>query len=47
LSVEFAPSTLKFVEQGGKFNEDIELHVLAVDAAGKMQDGGPRTRRSS
>ena len=41
LSVEFAPSTLKFVEQGGKFNEDIELHVLAVDAAGKMQDGGP------
>jgi VWFA-related protein len=43
LTVEFAPSTLRFVEQGGKFNEDIELHVLAIDAAGKMQDGGPTT----
>ena len=29
LSVEFAPSTLRFTEQDGKFNEDIELHVLA------------------
>ncbi len=43
LTVEFAPSSLKFVEQNGKFNEDIELHVLAVDASGKMQDGGPTT----
>src|SRR3954466_183823 len=41
--VEFAPATLRFVEQNGKFNEDIELHVLAVDAAGKLQDGGPTT----
>jgi len=38
--VEFAPDRLKFVEQNGKFNEDIELHVLAIDANGKMQDGG-------
>ena len=43
LAVEFAPSTLRFVEQNGKFNEDIELHVLAIDASGKMQDGGPTT----
>ena len=43
LTVEFAPATLRFVEQSGKFNEDIELHVLAVDASGKMQDGGPTT----
>jgi VWFA-related protein len=43
LSVEFAPATLRFAEQGGKFNEDIELHVLAIDASGKMQDGGPTT----
>ena len=41
LAIELAPSTLRFVEQNGKFNEDIEIHVLAVDAAGKMQDGGP------
>jgi len=40
LVVEFAPERLKFVEQNGKFNEDIELHVLAIDANGKMQDGG-------
>ena len=43
LVVEFAPASLRFVEQNGKFNEDIELHVLAVDASGKMQDGGPTT----
>ena len=43
LAVEFAPGSLKFVEQNGKFNEDIELHVLAIDASGKMQDGGPTT----
>ena len=43
LTVEFAPASLRFVEQNGKFNEDIELHVLAVDASGKMQDGGPTT----
>jgi hypothetical protein len=43
VAVEFAPATLRFVEQNGKFNEDIELHVLALDASGKMQDGGPTT----
>ncbi len=43
LTVEFAPASLKFVEQNGRFNEDIELHVLAIDASGKMQDGGPTT----
>lgn len=43
IAVEFAPATLRFVEQSGKFNEDIELHVLAIDGAGKMQDGGPTT----
>lgn len=43
LTVEFAPGSLKFVEQNGRFNEDIELHVLAIDASGKMQDGGPTT----
>jgi len=43
LAVEFSPKTLRFVEENGKFNEDIEFHVLAVDASGKMQDGGPTT----
>jgi len=43
LSVEFSPKTLRFVEENGKFNDDIELHVLAVDGSGKMQDGGPTT----
>ena len=43
LAVEFSPKTLRFVEENGKFNEDIELHVLAVDSSGKMQDGGPTT----
>lgn len=37
---EFDKSTLKFVEQNGTFNDKIELHVVAIDAAGKMQDGG-------
>ena len=41
VSIELAPSTLRFVEQNGKFNEDVQLHVLAIDAMGKMQDGGP------
>ena len=40
LVVEFDKATLKFVEQNGTFNDNIELHVLAIDAAGKMQDGG-------
>jgi len=38
--IEFDPERLKFVEKDGKFNEDIELHMLAIDATGKMQDGG-------
>jgi VWFA-related protein len=40
LVVEFDPAKLNFVEADGKFNDDLELHVLAVDASGKMQDGG-------
>jgi len=43
VAIELAPATLRFVEQNGKFNEDIDVHVLAVDAAGKMQDGGSTT----
>ena len=38
--VEFDPDRLKFVEQNGTFLENIELHMLAVDASGKVQDGG-------
>jgi VWFA-related protein len=43
LVVEFDPARLNFVERDGKFNEDLQLHVLAIDAAGKLQDGGLTT----
>ena len=38
--VEFNPAKLNFIEADGKFNDDLELHILALDAAGKLQDGG-------
>ncbi len=40
LIVEVAPRALTFVEQNGRFTEGLEVHVLAVDQNGKMQDGG-------
>ena len=43
LVIEFSPAKLKFVERDGKFNDDLELHVLAVDGSGKLQDGGRTT----
>jgi VWFA-related protein len=43
LVVEFDPARLNFVERDGTFNDDLQLHVLAVDAAGKLQDGGLTT----
>jgi hypothetical protein len=43
LVIEFSPVKLKFVERDGKFNDDLELHVLAVDGSGKLQDGGRTT----
>ena len=38
--VEFDPGQLKFVEKDGVHSEDIEVVAIAVDAKGKMQDGG-------
>jgi VWFA-related protein len=43
LVVELDPSTLKFVEQSGKFIDTVELHVLAIDQNGKTQAGGRST----
>jgi VWFA-related protein len=43
LVIEFSPAKLKLVERDGKFNDDLELHVLAVDGSGKLQDGGRTT----
>ncbi len=43
LVVEFHPAKLKFVERDGKFHGDLELHVLAVDGSGRMQEGGMTT----
>jgi len=40
LVIELDPGKLSFVEKGGTFNDDIELHTLAIDANGKIQDGG-------
>jgi VWFA-related protein len=40
LIVEVDPRSLKFVEQNGRFTEGLEVHVLAFDQNGKMQDGG-------
>jgi hypothetical protein len=39
--LEIDPAHLKFVEKDGTFNEDLDVHLLAMDANGKMQDGGP------
>jgi VWFA-related protein len=35
LVVELDPSSLKFVEHGGSFNTDIELHIIAIDPSSK------------
>jgi VWFA-related protein len=43
LAVEFDPARLDFVQADGRFSDDLQLHVLAVDAAGKLQDGGLTT----
>ena len=40
LVVEVDPKALRFVENNGRFSEGLEVHVLAFDQNGKMQDGG-------
>jgi hypothetical protein len=40
LIVEVNPRALKFVERNGRLSEGLEVHVLAFDQNGKMQDGG-------
>jgi VWFA-related protein len=40
LVVEVDPRSLKFVERNGRLSEGLEVHVLAFDQNGKMQDGG-------
>jgi VWFA-related protein len=40
LVVEIDPEKLTFVQKGDLFNEDLEIHVLAIDGAGKVQGGG-------
>jgi VWFA-related protein len=37
--VEIDPERLKFVERSGAFEEDLEVVLVAVDAAGKSPDG--------
>lgn len=40
LVIEIDPERLTFAEQAGTFNEEVEFHVLAIDAGGKTQAGG-------
>jgi VWFA-related protein len=37
--LEIAPEALKFIEKNGTFNEDLEVHMLAIDGNGKVQGG--------
>jgi hypothetical protein len=40
--LEIDPAHLKFVEKDGTFNEDLDVHMLALDSNSKLQDGGPQ-----
>jgi VWFA-related protein len=38
--IEVDPGGLTFVRKDGTFDADLEVHLLAIDAAGKVQGGG-------
>jgi VWFA-related protein len=38
--VEVDPARLRFAEQNGTFNDDLEVVIIAVDSSGKSPDGG-------
>ncbi len=40
LVIEVGADGLPFVEKDGVFHEELEIHTLAIDAAGKVQSGG-------
>jgi VWFA-related protein len=40
ITIEMDGSRLPFAEKDGLFNEDLEIHIMAIDAAGKLQGGG-------
>ena len=43
LVVEIGGANLPFTEKDGIFNEDLEIHLIAIDAAGKVQSGARDT----
>lgn len=43
LVLEIGGAQLPFVEKDGLFHENLEIHTLAIDAAGKVQSGGQDT----
>jgi VWFA-related protein len=43
IAVEIDGARLAFVEKDGLFHEDLEIHIMAIDAAGKVQAGGRDT----
>ncbi len=40
LVIEIDPGALTFVQKDGLFNADLEIHLLAIDAGGKVRGGG-------
>ncbi len=40
ITIEIDASRLPFAEKDGLFNNDLEIHIMAIDAAGKLQGGG-------
>ncbi|MEN3340399.1 MAG: hypothetical protein V7647_4075 [Acidobacteriota bacterium] len=41
--VEIGGAALPFLEKAGVFNEDLEIHIIAIDGAGKVQGGARDT----
>lgn len=43
LIVEIGGANLPFTEKDGIFNEELDIHIIAIDAAGKLQGGARDT----
>jgi VWFA-related protein len=43
VTIEIDASRLPFAEKDGLFHDDLEIHIMAIDAAGKLQGGGRDT----
>jgi VWFA-related protein len=43
ITIEIDGASLPFTEKDGLFHDDLEIHIMAIDAAGKLQGGGRDT----